>query len=264
MVDTVRSLSSLQTLLATNGVGAISAQDLRDFLVSTYAEEAQARLENGKTTVDTPDDEFSSGTLDSKWTVFDGGSGTVDLLATSTTGIYDLTTRSGMMLIQASNGNELTLRQDYTIPDGNSIIMCCSFGYNQKTDVSNNECLLKIGINSSDTSPTTGVYDIFGCSVFSGIVYMGVWDGSTALQDLHSTMPIDNRVYMRIARVGLNYSYFWSTSGTLWIPLGTRTVGSAHNNIWIGNYGMTSGTDTPIATQAIHWIRLGSNSYSPW
>jgi hypothetical protein len=34
MVDTVRSLSALQALFADNGTGDISAQDLRDFLLS--------------------------------------------------------------------------------------------------------------------------------------------------------------------------------------------------------------------------------------
>lgn len=38
MVDTVRSLSALQTLLADNTAGDISAQDLRDFLVSALLE----------------------------------------------------------------------------------------------------------------------------------------------------------------------------------------------------------------------------------
>ena len=38
MVDTVRSLSALQTLLADNVSGSISAQDLRDFLISAYPE----------------------------------------------------------------------------------------------------------------------------------------------------------------------------------------------------------------------------------
>src|SRR5690349_17181903 len=38
-------------------------------------------LEKAKGSADTPDDEFNSGTLDAKWTVVDGGSGTVDMLA---------------------------------------------------------------------------------------------------------------------------------------------------------------------------------------
>lgn len=36
MADTVRTLSALQTLLADNSSGAISPQDVRDFLVSVF------------------------------------------------------------------------------------------------------------------------------------------------------------------------------------------------------------------------------------
>lgn len=36
MVDTIRTLSALQALLADNATGDISAQDTRDFLVSTF------------------------------------------------------------------------------------------------------------------------------------------------------------------------------------------------------------------------------------
>lgn len=37
MADTVRTLAALQALLADNGSGLISPQDLRDFLVSVFA-----------------------------------------------------------------------------------------------------------------------------------------------------------------------------------------------------------------------------------
>lgn len=37
MADTVRTLAALQSLLADNGSGLISPQDLRDFLVSVFA-----------------------------------------------------------------------------------------------------------------------------------------------------------------------------------------------------------------------------------
>lgn len=37
MADSIRTLAELQTLLATNGQGGLSAQDIRDFLVSTWS-----------------------------------------------------------------------------------------------------------------------------------------------------------------------------------------------------------------------------------
>lgn len=36
MADTIRSLTALQTLLANNSLGAISAQDLRDVLITDH------------------------------------------------------------------------------------------------------------------------------------------------------------------------------------------------------------------------------------
>lgn len=50
MVDTVRTLSALQTLLADNTAGDISAQDLRDFLVSVMLETATATVTTGNVT----------------------------------------------------------------------------------------------------------------------------------------------------------------------------------------------------------------------
>lgn len=50
MVDTVRTLSALQTLLADNTSGDISAQDVRDMLVSVFPPQfSGARLEKSST-----------------------------------------------------------------------------------------------------------------------------------------------------------------------------------------------------------------------
>lgn len=47
MVDTVRTLSALQTLLADNTAGDISAQDLRDFLVSAMLQTTTSTVTTG-------------------------------------------------------------------------------------------------------------------------------------------------------------------------------------------------------------------------
>ena len=46
MADTERTLSALQTLLANNISGAISAQDLRDFLVSAMLKNVATKTAN--------------------------------------------------------------------------------------------------------------------------------------------------------------------------------------------------------------------------
>lgn len=66
MPDTTRSLASLQTLLADNTAGDISAQDVRDFLVSAY--KPQALTPGGRLTTETgvgvsTSDRTSQGTI---------------------------------------------------------------------------------------------------------------------------------------------------------------------------------------------------------
>lgn len=65
MTDTWRSLSSLQTLLADNTSGAISAQDLRDMLVSVYptvrVKDADETVNNSNTLQDDDDLTFPIG-----------------------------------------------------------------------------------------------------------------------------------------------------------------------------------------------------------
>lgn len=46
MVDTVRTLTALQTLLADNALGNVDAQEIRDFLVSVYPTFSGARVYN--------------------------------------------------------------------------------------------------------------------------------------------------------------------------------------------------------------------------
>ncbi len=69
MVDTVRTLAALQTLLADNAAGDISPQDLRDMLVSQavpqWVQYLHHRLDE---TANTDDDEFDDASIDGAWT----------------------------------------------------------------------------------------------------------------------------------------------------------------------------------------------------
>lgn len=49
MVDTARSRTDILTLFADNAIGAISEQDLRDYVVSTLGEFAEMRIIGGST-----------------------------------------------------------------------------------------------------------------------------------------------------------------------------------------------------------------------
>jgi hypothetical protein len=261
MVDTVRSLSALQTILADNITGDITPQDVRDMLVSTYADETQVNLENGKTSTDTPDDEFDSGTLDGKWTVVDGGSGTVGLTNSSTTGVYDLTTRSGDLLLQYGNGNDVSLRQDYTLPDGNSIIVSCDAGVLSDGSIANNQNNLQFSLNDNDTSEDSGNLVTMWIDTDLNSVDILFYDGTTAHDTPANFDPL-RRIYLRILRSGFDYYGYFSMNGSVWIPMGIANNGVAFDNIWIST--SSTGAVDPVPFSAVHWIRQGSNSIDPW
>jgi len=265
MVDTVRSLSDLQTLLATNSSGGISAQDLRDLLVSTYSSEAHANLENGKTSTDTPDDDFDTGSLDVKWTVVDGSSGTVGLLSNASSNIYDLSTRQGNLLLQTYESNKVTLRQDYTLPDGNCIIMAINSAVWNDNGVTNNEIQVGISLNQSTTEifPTDG-FALLHDTVSTTASQILAADGNTTFGSSGYGVIWGHTTYFRICRSGSTYYGFYSFDGISWSGCGSTTSGiGAYDRIWIFNNSSTGAFNpNPIAT--VKWIRQGSNGVDPW
>jgi len=209
-----------------------------------------------KGTADPPDDEFDGPTLDSKWTAVSGSPGTVDLFATGTVGVYDLTTRPGTLLIQAKDAS-VRLRQDYTLPDGKSIVCALDALHNYGS----NNHQAGIGVSAGNTSQFdtgwsiayeqdgTDDYDI---QTLSGPSSGGnTWDGSGFI----------GRIYFRIARVNLTYHFFFSVDGFSWRWLDSRTMDSAASHLWLWVDGAAP-TVAPIC--AFDWFRQGSNDFDPW
>jgi hypothetical protein len=260
MADTVRSLSSLQTILADNTSGGISAQDVRDMLVSTYLSEAQANLENGKTTTDTPDDDFSAGSLDGKWTVVDGASGTVAMDPSTPVDVYDLTTREEL-LIQISDGNLFKIRQDYTLPDGNSLTLCFTPSSNVQDTALDDYNLLFV-LNDNDTDFSSGSRQHLGINMQPPPRI--VWYDGTTIVDNSDQNDIGHRMYFRVNRDTLTYSWFYSYDGATWVPMHRKTESGALDNIWIVGYTNATTNVRPVGITAVHWIRQGSNNIDPW
>jgi len=235
-------------------------------IAEDFTWDAERNLNFGKVTTDTPDDNFDTGSLDGKWTVVDGGSGTVDLLATSTTGIYDLATRSRSMLAQGEVSNALLLRQDYTLPDGNSIVLSFSPNIVQDSGISDNEIWCGIGINDSDTNQfgTNTQYIFLDANASTYIIRHSSANGPP-FNTLGTTIytPIGGKYYVRFLRDGLDYYGFLSTNGSVWTCLGSRTASSAYNNIWLFVSGNFTGAD-PVPIQEFHWIRQGGSGQDPW
>ena len=224
-----------------------------------------------KASSDTPDDEFASGSLAGKWTVVNGASGTVDLFEAGTTiSRYDLSTRSGWLLVQVgkNSGQAVRLRQDFTIPDGSSIVAALSVvGGQSATSASNNAAQYGLGLNSTDGTFASGTWEWLIVDGQSGSQPRILIDGSAGgITDAgtNSGLTSGALVYLRIARVSLTYTFFFSTNGfSTWQPIGARTFASAPDNLWLIAECNTTFT-APVPIIAFDWIRQGSNALDPW
>lgn len=118
MADTKKTLSALQTLLADNTTGNISAQDVRDFLVTVYG----SWITTSKTYANSP----YTNTLDDTVLVFDGTSGAI---------VHNIYGDEGKVLIvQATGANYVTVTAGgvetiagaatFVVPVGSYAIFC--------------------------------------------------------------------------------------------------------------------------------------------
>lgn len=226
-----------------------------------------------KPTVDTPDDEFDSTTLDGKWTAVTGSVGTVDRHEVGTVEKYDLTTRPGWLLMQAGRGGsqDVRLRQDYTLPDGESIILAAGHasGYDGEPGTGISQDIVALGLNDSDTTEVTGNWIRCYAATTSGggirIVFDDDGGSSFATTASNSSAHLAGMIYLRIARSGTNYRGSFSVNGGVtWEPLGTQiAMGVALDNVWInGRNAQVHTSAVPI--QAVDWIRLGTDALDPW
>ena len=221
-----------------------------------------------KTTVDTPDDEFNSSTLDAKWTVVAGTSGTVSNTSTSG-GIYDLATVSGLLLTQTNNGNNVRLRQDYTLPDGSSIVVCCIFNTTSdaQSGILNNQTQIGIMLNGDDSNPLSAsrIEYIVDANAEGWRLYAtnGTTSLSTPTGSGVTSALIAHKVYLRVYRDGLDYYCSYSYDGILWSFFKKLTLASAADNVWIRS-DSSADIDGPSPINGFDWIRLGGSGIRPW
>jgi hypothetical protein len=223
-----------------------------------------------KASSDTPDDDFSSGSLAGKWTAVNGASGTVDLLEAGTTiSRYDLSTRSGWLLVQVgkNSGQAVRLRQDYTLPDGNSIILAATIGMQGVSSGAgstvNNSYQFGIGLNSTDGTLQSGTWNELMSDAQGGSSSRILITDASSTSDGSGDYTPGGLGYFRVARSGLTYYYFYSTTGVSWHPVGSRTVASAFDNLWLF-FECNATFAAPVPVIAVDWIRLGSNALDPW
>jgi hypothetical protein len=221
---------------------------------------------DNKGSTDTPDDDFDSGSLDGKWTAVNGSSGTVSFLETAHVNKYDLGTRSGWLLIQAGNSGSRTveLRQDWTLGDGESIILAISPGLQLDDTAANNDHWIGMAINDDDAGYDAGSNKVWVNAEVqaAGQISIFAYDGSTIYGKIDNA-PGLWLLYFRIARVGTSYYASVSRDGSSWTLLGDKTIASAPNNLWIFVDNINPVVD-PVPITAVYWIRQGTNTLDPW
>ena len=207
------------------------------------------------------DAEFS-GTI-SPFTAVDGSSGTASLNAGSGAGLYDVATRSGWLLMQVgtASGDSVELKQDYTLPDGKCIVAYTSFAIDQAGTLSaNNEVQIGICVNDNDAGVGSGAAGQTLQNVIdtqaSGEIRILSFDGTTTLGEMPFSNVMVGGWFLRIDRSGLVYRAFASQDGFAWTYLGTKTMGTAADNVWI--FAKCQATMATRMVVGSPWFREGT------
>lgn len=211
MADTVRTLSALQTLLADNTSGDISAQDIRDFLVSAWTPEWIQYLQHRMPgeTAHTDDDFFDDATITGTEVTPSGTVtwtekyGVLSVKAASMTStdisaiVKPLTPSSAPVTIETSTRAVLT-------PNNNSgVLLGFSTGATASSNIAGYEYFY--GGSSSPWAPTTGTFTARS----TGTLKTGFRDGLT------------DRVYVRVIWTGTNaFEIAVSIDGVSWAKMG--------------------------------------------
>ena len=238
--------------------------------------DGEFKIDRPPVSADAVNDEFNGTTLDAKWTVVNRSSGTVSLTAAGGNG-YDLTTRPGWLLMQPDTGGYVQLRQDYTLPDGSSVVACVApcVSVNGQSGITDNQ--LDCGIAVSDDSGAwhNGNYatvhfdaEVDGFRIYGGGGLGG--DGSIVSGNGRSVptadtgnMLIARRLYFRILRSSLDYYTMFSCDGEIWLPYKKITLPAAADTLWVfGQVDDAIPDPTPIV--GFDWVRIGGSGVDPW
>ena len=233
-----------------------------------------------KGSADTPDDDFSAGTLDGKWVGISGSVGTVSLLRTNPAAIYDLSTISDKLCVQLGHTGTASLfdmRQDYTLPSGSSIILAVDPTFLFDTALTNDELWVGLALNGSNST-----YDTEGFMTWlavmaeaetgAGAVRVTARQGGGLVGTSASTVLLGQKLYFRILRQGGisgeggDYHTFYSIDGNNWVYLDKLSLGSSvFDNVWVFAHSKASfSLGKPVPIQQFDWIRLGTANIRPW
>ena len=219
------------------------------------------------------DDEFSQNKIDiSKWVINKGKVGKVDILDTSLLGfnesVIDMTTKSNSLLVQTGQAKDFEIFQDYTLLDGESIILKMS-SVIQLTQTL--EGFIDVGLCVGDgLTANSGNYITLKFASNNDGWYLiqertgAVLDG--ALGDVGSENATTSKdVYFRISRLSNGYQGFFSFNGKTWtISNYLDVIPQELDRIFIYSKSTATQAGSPLPITEFEWIRKGDNSIVPW
>lgn len=230
------------------------------------------RIDAFKETSDLVDDDFNTNKIDeNKWTITKGDLGVVDLLNTTLKGersVYDMTTISDKLLVQTADSKDFEMYQDFTLADGESIILSMDSTVNMTQTAPN---FLQAGFCLGDgATALTGNYFAlkFSSNNDGWWILREVTGGllAAAWGDEGDEPAIGARtIYYRVSRIGSDYQAFYSLDGENWMIGNYLTpIDGAPNRLFLFCKSSATREGSPLPITHFNWIRKGTNGIRPW
>lgn len=239
MVDTVRTRDALLALLADNVAGDISAQDVRDWLVSTYGYPMYA--DEVPASPNAMDDEFADGATNGNWT--NQSAGTAPTWSVEVDGRWYSTF--------AAEAGPNWKGQHQSIPAGDFDIRCKVKSITGTRNTFHKPAGMYVAQGTTG-QPLQFVSYQQGDSRFE----LGRWSDWTTFDVTLGQIdwsPV-NAIYYRITRATATYTWYVSDDGNTWVALNAgATLSFTPTVIGIGGTAENA-TRGPVGA-AYEWFR---------
>ena len=169
------------------------------------------------------------------------------------------------LLIQNGHAETQEFRADYTLPDGQSMIMAASGGPHLQAG---DNFSIALRLNDNDTSSTSGTYVAVMLEQDSTeyVVQSNSSADASGFEYTLRVMHLPPLILFRTARASLTYrTYVSLNGGATWSYVFAQTVAGALTNVWISVIGASTG-QTVMPTVRVPFIveGHGDDAYDPW
>lgn len=207
------------------------------------------------------DDEFESGSLDAKWTIFDEGTtndpvtGTIDYTASLTTPIIDVTTVPSFVMYQSDNstGKKYGLRQTISL-DTNATLMAKVSTHGRQTGASDRGNLgMRLGSSTSSTHEVELGFLKGAGSFYTFYTWINNAGAGTFTQSNDFTPNMDCRLFLWKKSNVYYYGFSHGTSGAITMTaVHTKTILTGLDRV---DLFTTSGSNTPSIVTGFDYFR---------